>query len=537
MLAATSLQQQTRRLKMAVPDGGYDCEFVEEPTSAFQVECPVCLLKLHDPYIVSCCGKSFCENCIKLVQSEGSQCPACTLPFTIFPNKGLKQSLGQLHVYCTHRSDGCTWTGELGQLDRHLNEKFGLDGEGFGCPFAKIQCIHCNKQFQRQCLQDHPFNDCPKRRVTCKYCDLVHELGELKRHQNLNPDAENRHLGCEHVEIECKHQCGEYLKRRLIVEHENEYCSKRPFDCDHCKQYRSTFEDVSTNHWPECKCFPVVCPNVCAFSVIERLDLERHISEECPLTMVDCDYRSAGCSVQMPRKDMAAHLDEYVGAHLDLICLSKQILQKDALIKKLKILLGLIVVAFIILSFAVLFYVGISVTKTAVVTLVSIGTVVYAIKQIFTADARSLIPYTVSVCNFEKLRNSCTTWYSPPFYTHPQGYRMCLRVDANGVGDGEGTNVSVSVCLMQGEFDYRLNWPLRGDITVRLLDQEGEEEHQTMVISFTGETPDDAAGRVTTGERNEGWGMQRFIPHYKLSPKYLKNDRLRFQALEFELTS
>ena len=79
--------------------------------------------------------------------------------------------------------------------------------------------------------------------------------------------------------------------------------------------------------------FPVVCPNVCEFSVMKHQKLERHISEECPLTVVDCDYRPAGCSVQIRRKDMAAHLAKYVRAHLDLLCLSKQIQQKDALLK------------------------------------------------------------------------------------------------------------------------------------------------------------------------------------------------------------
>ena len=59
-----------------------------KPTSAFQVECPICLLKLHDPYIVSCCAKSYSEDCIKGVQLQSSHCPACTLPFTVFPNKG-----------------------------------------------------------------------------------------------------------------------------------------------------------------------------------------------------------------------------------------------------------------------------------------------------------------------------------------------------------------------------------------------------------------------------------------------------------------
>ena len=107
-------------LANAVPVGGYDCEFVEPPPSAFQVDCGICLSKLCDPQQVSCCGKNFCGSCIKRHQLHGQQCPMCNSPFTTFPNKGLKQSLNQLHVYCTHHSDGCEWTGEMGQLDQHL---------------------------------------------------------------------------------------------------------------------------------------------------------------------------------------------------------------------------------------------------------------------------------------------------------------------------------------------------------------------------------------------------------------------------------
>jgi len=55
-------------------------------------------------------------------------------------------------------------------------------------------------------------------------------------------------------------------------------------------------------------------------------------------------------------------------------------------------------------------------------------------------------------------------WYSPPFYTHPQGYKMCLSVVANGSGDGKGTHVSVFAYLMRGDFDDHLKWPFQGRV-------------------------------------------------------------------------
>ena len=103
--------------------GGYDCEFVESPPTAFQTECPICSLILREPYQFRCCGTSFCCTCSERLQAEHKPCPTCRKEnFEMFPNKGLKRSLNQLHVLCTHREDGCEWTGELGELQYHLNK-------------------------------------------------------------------------------------------------------------------------------------------------------------------------------------------------------------------------------------------------------------------------------------------------------------------------------------------------------------------------------------------------------------------------------
>ena len=103
--------------------GGYECEFVEPPTSVFQTECPICMLVLRDPYQCECCGKSFCHSCSKRIQAEHKSCPHCKeANFKVFQDNGLKHALNQLHVFCTHSKDGCEWNGELGELEHHMIE-------------------------------------------------------------------------------------------------------------------------------------------------------------------------------------------------------------------------------------------------------------------------------------------------------------------------------------------------------------------------------------------------------------------------------
>ena len=46
---------------------------------------------------------------------------------------------------------------------------------------------------------------------------------------------------------------------------------------------------------------------------------------------------------------------------------------------------------------------------------------------------------------------------SIPFYTSPGGYKMCIRVDVNGAGAGEGTHVAVFTKLLEGRYDDQLH--------------------------------------------------------------------------------
>ena len=154
---------QLRKISTKKETVGYEREFVDPPPTAFQTECLVCRLVLCEPYQTDCCGTSFCQTCIQQVQDNESSCPNCRAEdFKVFPNKGLKRSLNQLHVYCTYRKDGCTWSGELQALDEHINEE---ETQLVGCQFAEIQCeFHfagCNFQSTRKTWQLTCLNNCP----------------------------------------------------------------------------------------------------------------------------------------------------------------------------------------------------------------------------------------------------------------------------------------------------------------------------------------------------------------------------------------
>ena len=119
---------------------------------------------------------------------------------------------------------------------------------------------------------------------------------------------------------------------------------------------------------------------------------------------------------------------------------------------------------------------------------------------------------------------------------------MCVRVDANGHGDGAGTHVSVFVYLMRGEYDSQLVWPFRGDITIQLVNHNNDQYYCETVPY------DDAAGsstcnRVTSGERSgNGRGYHKFITHAKVesstnTKRYIVNDCLTFRITKIVVHS
>lgn len=147
----------------------------------------------------------------------------------------------------------------------------------------------------------------------------------------------------------------------------------------------------------------------------------------------------------------------------------------------------------------------------------------------------SVPPLQFTIHKFSQLKKNDEQWYSTPFYTHPQGYKMCLKVYPNGDGPGKSKYLLVSARLMRGEFDSYLEWPFRGVVTVTLINQEEDRKHYSDILDFGDDAPESASGRVTSGERAQsGVGNPEFFPHSKLQSKYLKHDCIRLMVSDVQ---
>lgn len=100
-----------------------------------------------------------------------------------------------------------------------------------------------------------------------------------------------------------------------------------------------------------------------------------------------------------------------------------------------------------------------------------------------------IVPYEFTFPNYKEQLESAGMWMTKPFFTEQGGYKICVRVAPQGLGNGEKTHVSVHVYLMKGEYDNMLQWPFRGYITIQLLNQLKDDNHFEQKVNFTDSTP------------------------------------------------
>ena len=359
-----------------------------------------------------------------------------------------------------------------------------------GYSYCKV-CIERVKADKEPCpCCKNDFDDFPNKglqqslsgfKVFCSHrkegCQWIGEFGQLESHLNVNSSHHHQLEGCAHAEVRCQY-CFKLYKRSQVLAHQSDFCPLRPFTCQHCKMFHSHYEDVVSNHMPRCGCCPVGCPNECGATVLLR-DVERHISDDCPLTVI---------TVQVRRKDLPPH-HALVGAQV-----SDQVSDVRRELAEFK-------------------------------------------KEVATLSRVSAFgPIEMTLVNFARAKRRNEVWRSSPFYSDIRGYKFCLVIAANGLGLAKNTHVSVVVYLMRGSFDSQLRWPFRGRITIQLLDQTGSN-HITHLLDFSHEVCNQACKRVPFWRGVSSIGLRKgfFVAHSDLTPNYLVDDCLYFQVSKVEL--
>lgn len=83
-------------------------------------ECPICLYAMKNP-VQTECGHLFCRECLEpVLRRRRPICPLDKEEITregIFPDNACRKEILNLDVYCNYVAGGCTWMGQLKDLD------------------------------------------------------------------------------------------------------------------------------------------------------------------------------------------------------------------------------------------------------------------------------------------------------------------------------------------------------------------------------------------------------------------------------------
>ena len=338
---------------------------------------------------------------------------------------------------------------------------------------------------------------CPNKERGCQWQG---SLGDAEKHADTS---------CDYQIVKCNNEhCNVKVERRQLAEHMQNGCFQRMYKCPHCSEEDMNSKN-NTTHLIKCEELPLPCPAGCGKHGLVRRDMAQHLSEDCPDELVQCTFAIAGCQQVVKRKELQEHLQDK-DLHLDTVLLSHVSL--TVLVQDL--LYG------------------------------STPTIPLPLRR-WLQDTPTCYPQplcVIKMVEFQKKEDEDEAWFSDPVYSHFGGYKMCLRVDANGRGDGKGTHVSVYVFLLRGDNDNNLKWPFNGTIKVSLLNQlEDGQHHIVRLWPPDYHIPEDASGRVIQGERAaSGFGKPQFISHKDLSYHadknchYLKDNTLFFRVDCFE---
>ena len=292
---------------------------------------------------------------------------------------------------------------------------------------------------------------------------------------------DNHIATCQFALVPCPNKCEEdkgagelLLLRKHLDQHLKTKCPKRAYVCPHCGE-KGAFASITEDHDQVCEKKIVACPNKgsgCSLSM-ERGKTQEHVSSDCEYTEVACVYESLGCGVRILRREREKHEKEGREKHVDL-CLA---------------------------------------------------TVRTLSEQHKTLSEGEAVVFQLPGYASKKQKNE--KFNSISFYTHPGGYKMHIRIDTNGVGDGKGTHVSVFTELLEGHYDNQLHRPFLGTVTVELLNQLGDDNHHKKDITY------DASDNMRIGN---SYGYHNFLPHSSLghnpatNTQYLLDDTLYFRV-------
>ncbi|KAI6647636.1 TNF receptor-associated factor 4-like [Oopsacas minuta] len=340
---------------------------------------------------------------------------------------------------------------------------------------------------------------CPLKGSGCDWSytvkTVLHHLDECKFLSVVCP------LGCAVLEGERKGKVVK-IERRHILEHQIDSCPLRKIICEFCND---KVEACWMNpHLEVCEDFPVPCPNGCGTNGKEgmkRRDIPAHLSNECPLQIIQCIYWNNGCREEMERRELKHHEKESLHIHFRLSMIDMQ----DKL--------------------------DTAISQLAKAT-ERISTLEEQNQELSTKVSIGEFEWKIGNVKMKILRKE--TSYSDPFYV---GLYKCQgRIVWDFANTGK---VGCFILIMKGNYDHMLHWPIKYKWTFVLLNQINNEDNFVYSDEVTKKDLDKYPNSFKRPAklRNGGFGTRTFISNTGiLEEKYYREHNITLQITVKQLS-
>lgn len=480
---------------------GYD-EYFDPPLES-KYECPICLLGLREPVQTSC-GHRFCRGCIvRSIRDAGPKCPVDNERLSesqLHPDNFAKREMLNQLVFCRMKKQReCPWKGPLGKLEGHLSD----------CPFVDIKCPKgCGKELQRKDLEEHLEKDCPNRTIPCKYCKEEIRWNILERHYE----------GCPQFPVKCE-KCGkEDIPRGLMQEHKDKECLEVEMECPFkivgCKEKGKR---------------PKVVAHVAEQMATHAMEMAKKLGELLGAES-GSDTMGGQRNTRRQRGGAEAFPREQASQEGYLHDLSTRTQTQREEIDELRRKVAELS--------SIIHHLERQLEETRMrqerpIQELTLRFNRYETKLLEVEGRLCNGSYIWKIDNFRQCRQDAvngvmTAIHSPAFHTSLYGYKLCMRINLNGVDSGVGKHVALFVHMMQGDYDSILEWPFTGRIALSILDQSDGAEYRHHISETLVAKPNLLAFQRPTAPRNyKGYGYVEFAPIETIrEPQYVRNNTM-----------
>ena len=528
-------------------EGGYDYEFVD--TLPDTLVCKICHHPSREPHLSVCCGHTFCNSCVKNVKKSNfisNACPMCRNQFTTVSNKQNERAILSLHVLCTNTKRGCDWIGEVNDIASHLKNSSGCKFEDVHCPNS------CGETFERQLLVSHA-EECPRRLINCQYCHIEgeHQLIEGSHKEqccnfpvpcpnkceiiNVPREDLKEHMKvCPLETVQCQYHnvgCEAKMARKDLVKHDEEKANEHLLlmksvlvDTQHKLSDTKHKLDNAQNSLADVRNKLAETQNRLD-NTENRLANTQYKLDNTQNRLGDTQNRlgDTQSKLQSTQSKLAntQHKLDSTQARLDnvedklddaeqrLDSAEEEIEENHTEVldevEEIKATLK---------------------QKTKLIDMLfGEWTIEIHTQAAKLSSCNQLLPVIVKMPDFMMKKSNKADWYSSPFFTHHNGYKMQLNIVPGGWGESEGHYMSVYLHIMEGPFDHLLKWQLRGKFQIKLLNQICDSKHHSASYHI----------HASRGQSISFWYNEEFIPYNELHEisatcQYIKDDCLFFEV-------